>query len=589
MKLFLTALLLVSGTAYSKLYRPHSNVSGELKSFGSCEILGEHLKKNFSETNYNMAYDTAEISMPMLAKSSDAAPAAPQSVTGTNNQVANVDEADFVKFDGKYLYQIHDNQLKIIKAWPANTMSLVGSISIPNNPRELLVEDNKAVTVSDNGDTMTVSVVDLQNKNTPAFEVQFEIPGNYITARKIGSTLRLISRDYNVRLNNQSPSTNVKTSAKELLNLRASVRILGNVRNDMDSLENCKHVYAPEKVSAPLTRIVTIDLKNRKFSETLAFIDAQTVYASESAIYLAQQGWNESETTAIHKFTTKNEATAEYAATGAVAGYLINQFAMDEYKDHLRVATTGNELIRTAIWGGQSSWEQTSVVQVLKQNSKQLEVVGKTPRLAKGERIYSVRFDGDKGYMVTFRQVDPLFTLDLSNPRNPRAVGELKIPGFSTYIHKLGDKHLLTIGQDADANTGRARGIKLSVFDVSQFNKPKEIKSIVMNSNVNSDATYEHKAFTFYAEKGILAIPVSAHVPNAFRSSLLLFKVTPNDIVNSGEIPTSELSTVQRSFFADDIVYAIGANGIRASNFATPQKPHTTLLYENKIANTNGW
>ncbi len=607
-----------------KMVAHRQNAAIALKSFGSCQALGEHLQKEF--LSYYSHYEhcphcfyAAEDSMmnagaPSRAKSAElAAPAAigsrasqgaggdveAKSVVRTNNQVANVDEADFVKFDGKFIYQLHGNQLKIIKSWPANSLNMLATIGIQGAPRELLIEQNRAIVISQNGSSSLITVLDTQNKSSPSVEVQFEVPGNYVTARKIGSTLRIISNDLNVRLNRQAlppesngwltnttPAANV--SAKDLLNIQPTVRIVGGLRTNMDILEDCKHVYTPEKsISGQMTRLITIDLKNRRYSEALAFLNPETVYASESAIYIAQQGWDAQQFTAIHKFSVNAERPIGYAASGKVNGQLINQFAMDEHKGYLRTATNGTEQITTGIFNKSTTWETVNKVQVLKQNGQTLEVVGRSQNLAKGERLYSARFDGDKGYLVTFRQVDPLFTMDLSNPRSPRMVGELKIPGFSTYIHMLGNNHLLTIGQDADEKTGRAKGLKLSVFDVSNFAKPKEVKSLIFNSSVSSEATYEHKAFSFYDDKGVLAIPVSGYVNGSQRSSVLLFKVSTKEIASSGEMAMSEMNGVRRSFFADDIIYAIGGSGVKAANLNNPASPIATLLFESRLA--TGW
>lgn len=154
----------------------------------------------------------------------------------------------------------------------------------------------------------------------------------------------------------------------------------------------------------------------------------------------------------------------------------------------------------------------------------------------------------------------------------------------------LDDKHLLTIGQDADENTGRVRGLKLSVFDVSNFKKPREVKNLVFKSNVTSESSYEHKAFSFYRQKGILAIPAQQI---GVRSSLLLFKVTPSDIKPAGEVAMSEMASAQmgvrRSFFAENIVYAIGTAGVRAANLNNPQTPLATVEFDRANIAESGW
>jgi uncharacterized secreted protein with C-terminal beta-propeller domain len=204
----------------------------------------------------------------------------------------------------------------------------------------------------------------------------------------------------------------------------------------------------------------------------------------------------EMEKTIVHKIEI-NAGKIEYKTAGEVPGRVLNQFSMDENNGYFRIATT------TGNW----QLETSNHMYVLDSG---LKVVGKVEDLAPGERIYSVRFMGSKAYMVTFRQVDPLFVIDLSNPRNPQVLGFLKIPGFSNYLHPYDDTHLIGIGRDA-TEQGRTLGLKLSLFDVSDFSNPKELSNYIIGDSwsTNSEAINEHKAFLFDKEKNLLVIPVS--------------------------------------------------------------------------------
>ncbi|MGE4132811.1 MAG: beta-propeller domain-containing protein [Bdellovibrionales bacterium] len=522
-----------------------------------------------------------------------------KSVVATNNQVDNVDEADFVKFNGRHIFQLHEGTLRILKAWPAREMNQIASLNITGQPIEMLVNDKHAVIMSNSGALLRISVIDISNPANPRELTQFELAGQYKTARLIGNTLRIVSLDYNPvqtlfeqRSEEEDNGWLQNPRVRRRLHIQPTVQIMGNQRRDMDLVKNCAQVWVP-KEGAPqtLTRLVSIDLQAKSYKETLAFVRPDHVYVAMNNLYMAQQGWdyNNSDSqqpSALHKFSLGQEI--EYQATGIVNGHLINQFAMDEHKGYLRVATNGSERTGKNFFGNGGQWKTVNRVQVLKQKGTALDVIGKTPNMAEGERLYSVRFDGEHGYVVTFRQVDPLFTLDLSRPRHPKVVGELKVPGFSTYIHMLDSQHLLTIGQDADENTGRPRGLKLSVFDVKDFAKPKEVKSLIFKSNVSSESSYEHKAFSFYREKGILAIPAAQA---GTKSALLLFKVTTQDIKSAGEVTMTDLfpnlnnnATVRRSFFADNVVYAIGGQGIRAAQIDNPKTPLATVLFDNQVA-----
>lgn len=599
------------------------DMTDELVSFGSCKELEAHVNKllasnpvphPYPSNGWETSEGDVQIGSRRLRNEGLAAPAvgigmmpqaeskaaveerAADDFTGTNNQVEKVDEADFVKFNGKHIYQIHNGALKVLKAWPANEMSQIASLALTGHTYEMLLNDSYAVVLANHGQRLKATVINITQPQQPKVATEFDIPGQYRTARLIGDTLRIVNQDdqslQTVWSEEKFPSQNEwlqEQTATRKLSLKPTTQIVDGVQRTLDTVKDCKNVHVP-KSSTPtvLTRLISIDLKAKKFQETMAFVQAQTVYASESSIYLAQAGYLQSRNTSlqhtvIHKFLLPQGETALYQASGVVKGHLINQFAMDEHKGNLRIATNGMENTAVLPWGGQ--WEQVSRVQVLAPVGTKLRSIGQTPDLAKGERLYSARFDGDRAFVVTFRQVDPLFTIDLKNPYRPRVIGELKVPGFSTYIHMMDDKHLLTIGQDADEQTGRQRGLKLSIFDVTDFSKPKEVKSLIFKSGVASESSYEHKAFGFHRAKGVLAIPASQTSMNGSeRTSLLLFNVSTKDIKAAGEVSMTDLQSVRRSFFAENVVYAIGGTGVRAASVGNPKSPLGTVIFDQSVA-----
>jgi uncharacterized secreted protein with C-terminal beta-propeller domain len=209
--------------------------------------------------------------------------------------------------------------------------------------------------------------------------------------------------------------------------------------------------------------------------------------------------------TYINKYRLDNNKIT-YEASDHVKGSVLNQFSMDEYKGNFRIATTSSD---------------GNGVYIL---DSQLKTIGQLEKLAPGERIYSVRFTEDKGYVVTFKQVDPLFTIDLSNPNNPKVLGELKIPGFSQYLHPIGEHLVVGIGRSTEDMIRRdekdneivvgviGAGIKLSLFDVKNPEKPKEVNHIILGTNGSySGALENHKMVTVHNEKQLLAIPISIH------------------------------------------------------------------------------
>ena len=348
-----------------------------------------------------------------------------------------------------------------------------------------------------------------------------------------------------------------------------------------------------------------------------------TVYASADALYAAMPtyGWShfwgwgpalapeESNTTHIHKFDLRG-GQPRYAATGTVRGHINNQFSLSEHRGYLRVATTDQA------WGWGGEREATgNHLYVLATRGSRLRQVGAIEDLAKGERIYAARMMGDKGYMVTFRQTDPLFTLDLSNPERPRVVGELEINGFSSYIHPLDGDHLLTIGQDADKD-GRVLGVHVQVFDVSKPARPRRTahKRLANRDGWSwSAAQWDHHAFTYDPQTGVLGVPMSnySNEPDKTFLGLVLLQVSKDGFEELGRIshtglaritrerecagPTDEStwqctqnvaqdwrSQIQRSIVMDETIFTISQLGMQANLLARPGRPLAQVVFARK-------
>lgn len=306
----------------------------------------------------------------------------------------------------------------------------------------------------------------------------------------------------------------------------------------------CTDVHAPSVFSGQgLLSLVSLDVASGDIATSTIEGVWGTVYASLDAVYVGATNWGfywwwrgdeeaPSIQTHIHKFAFDNDGNARYRASGEVLGYAINQFAFDEYEGHLRVATTDG-------FGWWNNEETESRVTVLREAEDRLEEVGVVAGLGLGEQIFAVRFIGDQGYVVTFRQVDPLYVLDLQDPTAPKVAGELKIPGFSSYIHPLEPGYLLTAGRDGDEE-GRVGGIKIEIFDVTDPTDPKSVKTAVIGDGWNtwSDVLWDHKAFSFFRARNLLAIPVGGWVETSgdggwwgeYKSELALFRVTRDNI-----------------------------------------------------------
>jgi len=327
--------------------------------------------------------------------------------------------------------------------------------------------------------------------------------------------------------------------------------------------------------------------------------DVHQIYASTRALYLTATRWYNTvpipaddinlassaaydQTTIIHKFDLTRKKVV-HSGSGRAKGRILNQFSLGEHEDVLRIATTTGE-----------TWQGTSQNHVfcLDEGEKGLKVIGKIENIAPGERIYAARFIGKRGFLVTFVQVDPLFTLDLSDPTNPRIAGELKVPGYSDYIHLLGDNHLLTIGRDVkvEGSAMYFQGLRLSIFDITNFAKPEPAhKALIGDRMTYSEALYNHKAFTFWAENNLLAFPVEGYGSQSFTGLHVYEVTTDNGFKNLGRISTRPTASQTdyyyngwtRGIFIEDYVYAVQSNTIRAAEWEDIGLGVETLLIGN--------
>ena len=286
-----------------------------------------------------------------------------------------------------------------------------------------------------------------------------------------------------------------------------------------------------------------------------------TVYASSRSLYVTagewdvpMGDWRGEYRTDIHKFDLGTDSIP-LAASGQVPGWTLNSFSMDEEGEHFRIATTTGE------------WDDSSNnVLVLREDGAALTVTGGITGLAFTERIYSARFVGDRGYLVTFRQVDPLYTIDLSDPTAPSVAGELKIPGYSSYLHPVGDNLLLGVGRDADPETGLAFGLQVSLFDVSDFENPKRVDVETFGTgrwDGSSPAEYHHHAFAYFAAQGILALPVAHAGDGSGRiyKTVLLKVDAAKGLTEVGRVEHEK--EVWRNVRIGEFLYSIGAAGIK--------------------------
>jgi hypothetical protein len=334
-----------------------------------------------------------------------------------------------------------------------------------------------------------------------------------------------------------------------------------------------RDVAAPE-LGQNLTTLALLDVADDgggpEATSTVAGFGG-VVYASADALYLASLAWDTGgESTRLFKFGLGADAVP-LVATGQVSGAVLNQFSMDEEGATFRIATTG--------WsgdGGTGPVVQSSNVHVLEQVGDDLETIGGITGIARGERMRSARFAGDRAYVVTFLQVDPLFTVDLADPRNPRLAGELKIPGFSSYLHPVAGDLLVGLGRDVDESGLNDRGLQLSLFDVSDLSGPRRVATYKLSeASGHSEAELDHHAFAYFPDQRILVLPVTRRRdPDATVHKLVVLRVNADAFERLGEVITPD--AVRRNLRIGDVLYAVAPGSVQARDLYQPE----TLLGE---------
>lgn len=520
------------------------------------------------------------------AKLSAADTAAPESAehSGTNVQVEGIDEGDIVKTDGKYIYALCDDKVVIYKAGGANS-SKIGSIESPAENgwiAEMYICDDILVLVSTNfggclfredttqadgeeeTEKVTASIYDVSNPSAPVLKETLGQDGSLMTSRLYNGKLYLIS-SYIVwdAPDEDDPSTYVPSFYK------------GGSR----SLASCDCISIAQMQSTAYAVAASYDVKSGSQLAQRSILGAGSqLYMNESSIYLAsgrhEEKWSDERSEDVYTvrdytgeqftdITRINTADLSIAATGTVKGFLENQFSMDEYRGNLRLVTTYDPeryTVYTDEKRGFENWESpedeensSNGLYILDGSLKQLAAV---EELAKGERVYSVRFDGDFVYFCTFRQIDPLFAVNVSNPKNPKILSELKISGFSEYLHPWSDKRLFGLGNEADANSGAVECLKLVMFDISDKANVTAKHSLKLSSDSYSEALYNHKALLISPEKNLIGFGAE--------NKYLVFSYSDEDgFKQLASIDLGEYWGNLRGLYIGDCAYIVSDQGMK--------------------------
>ena len=447
--------------------------------------------------------------------------------SGTNTQEAGVDEGDIVETDGTHVFVASQDGVRIVNVADAQ---VTAKLDLPDGSNQLLLDGTRLLVATQPyaGIDTVVSLFDVSDVSSPTLVRRSHLEGRLVAARAVDGTARLVLTSL---LNSRLPFVHPdQFGFDEVRALQRNKAIIaestvndwmprwfneaadGSFGNMSDALD-CSNVAAPSQFAGlGVSWIASVDLRGSGEPIGSAGIvsNSDTVYASATSIYMATVPWDwyqpldgvappqSPPPTLIHKFSLGENGAASYVASGDVPGQLLNQFSMSEYNGDLRVATT------TFNVSGVES--PTSAVRVLRADGNELTQIGMVDGLGNNEQIYAVRFLGAQGYVVTFHQTDPLYVIDLSDPTAPAVTGELKIPGYSAYLHPVGDGLLLGVGQDA-SDQGRVQGTQLSLFDVHDPANPTRLSTLPIGGY--SEAEWDHHAFLFWPEDGTIVLPVS--------------------------------------------------------------------------------
>jgi Beta propeller domain len=489
--------------------------------------------------------------------------------SSTNIQEAGVDEPDIVKSDGTNVFALTDGRLTAVDARSPAPRRL-SSVKIGGSGAEMLAHGRRVLVISSGGSGTLLTEVDVANPAAMRVLRTLSVDGEHVSSRLHGDTVRLVvaSTPRAVTLPvpiTDGPSVVADTARRKPLRARRAgwvpSSLLRNRRSGKKrrrALVACNHVRrTPRFTGAGMLSVLTIDLSYglHAFDSDAVMTDAKTVYASPSSVYVATHGGWDRADTSIHRFDVHGPRRTDYRASGEVPGELLNQFSLSEHKGVLRAATTST-----------AGNESQSYVTVLATKGARLEKAGQVGGLGRGERIYAVRFIGDRGYVVTFRQTDPLYTLDLADPAHPRVTGELKILGYSAYLHPVGEHELLGVGQDATPE-GMQLGTQVSLFDVADPAAPRLLHRAGLGGATSSEVEFDHHAFLWWAPKRLALVPVSDNDGGA-AAQAVAFRVDRNAGIGVAGT-TVERADVLRTLVVGGRLFTLTGEGLRAYDLDT--------------------
>ena len=533
------------------------------------------------------------------AKSADSTlPSAPQQgvdYSGTNVQETGVDEPDMLKTNGTTLFVSTNGQIESVDV-SGNAPKLLDTLQLNTGwSNDLLLFGNHLLVLSRGGywieplpamarsmympiaSSAVLTEIDVSDPSNLKVDKTMTLDGEYVAARMINGVVRIVT---STRLPLELPwAQNSKAQNMSVLQHSRATQWIPTwhfgKHGATHSLVQCRDIRRPQGFSGlGMLTVTTIDLSKglTPTDSTGVMTDGNIVYASTTSLYVATEQWSarpdpanpqqpiENATTQIHGFDISDPAKTTYLGSGSVPGYLLNQWSLSDFQGVLRVVSTDSP----AWWGTSSTPASQSYLTTLRASGGALQQVGQLGGLGAGERVYAVRFIGNDAYVVTFRQVDPLHTIDVSDPAHPKLLGVLQLDGYSSYLHPISDGLLLGIGEDVGANN-EPSGTQVSLFDVSDLAHPTRVAHYSLGQGWSS-AESDHHAFLYWPQTNLVVVP--------FGQQAVGMKVTKTGISELGRIAQLEsnqsyLPTIDRALVVSGDLLTVSSAGVKSSLLST--------------------
>jgi uncharacterized secreted protein with C-terminal beta-propeller domain len=598
---------------------------GTLEPFDTCDSVLQYFKDQAPEYLIerarmgDVATTTSEAGAPGATEQRAAKDSAgttesantPEAYSKTNVQEAGVDEPDIVKTDGKRIVAVARARVHLVgldggKMTLRKTLPDTMVRNVFLSGERVLVFSGQTAQSSEpglrwTGQQAVLTMYDISNLSDPKRIATLTTDGDVVDARLVGAQVRVVtasSPDVDAPSPVYTPDGGISQKSQD--ELRAAVAnttvddwiptytLQDGTGADVSKgrLVDCANLARPEAFSGLDTVAVSsFDMGSALQSRTTVGVIAggQQIYATDTSTYVSTTDWSRDGSaakTSLHKFLTAPSGASTYRGSGEIPGTLLNQYAMSEYDGVLRVASTVSERR-----GWVNSRQTTEgVVTTLQEQGGALHQLGQVGGLGKqdNESIRAVRFIEDRGYVVTFRQSDPLYVLDLRNAAAPKVVGELKIPGYSGYLHPVGKNLLLGVGQSGmdfgnsppvtTPNRGGQIGVQFSLFDISDPASPRRIDTQTYGGG-SAAAEFDPKAFLYWQPRNLIVAPTSLHGDYRGRgafSGLVLLQASADGLSELGRLETTQADgAVNRSLVIGDTVYMLSDRALQANNLDT--------------------